>query len=77
MGIEKIGFQGQNFDERVINQVKSLRTKYPELKISVDGSVNENTAPELIKAGVDRLIIGSALLRSFDIRENINFYENL
>ena len=77
MGIEKIGFQGQDFDERVIGQIMGLRAKYPELKISIDGSVNKNTAPELVKAGVDRLVIGSALLRSFDIREDIKFYENL
>ena len=69
MGIEKIGFQGEEFDERVLEQIKNLRGKYPELHISVDGSVNENTAPALLKAGANRLVIGSALLNSYDIRE--------
>lgn len=77
MGIEKIGFQGELFDERVLNQIKNLRLKYPELKISVDGSVNENTAPALVKAGANRLIIGSALLQSYDIRETIKEFESL
>lgn len=77
MGIEHIGFQGEPFDERVLKQIKELRNKYPEMKISVDGSVNENTAPLLIEAGADRLVIGSALLQSFDIRETIKEFENL
>ena len=77
MGIEHIGFQGEPFDERVLKQIKDLRSKYPEIKISVDGSVNENTAPLLIEAGADRLVIGSALLQSFDIRETIKEFENL
>lgn len=77
MGIEKIGFQGEPFDERVLKQVKDLRLKYPELKISIDGGVNENTAPLLIKAGANRLVIGSALMQSYDIRETIREFENL
>lgn len=77
MGIEKIGFQGEPFDERVLKQIKDLRLKYPELKISVDGGVNENTAPLLVEAGVNRLIIGSALMQSFDIEEIIKEFENL
>ena len=77
MGIEKIGFQGELFDERVLKQIKDLRAKYPELKISVDGSVNENTAPALVKAGANRLVIGSALLQSYDIRETIKEFEKL
>jgi ribulose-phosphate 3-epimerase len=77
MGIEHIGFQGEPFDERVLSQIKNLKIKYPEIKISVDGSVNENTAPSLIEAGADRLVIGSALLQSFDIRESFKEFQNL
>ena len=76
MGIENIGFQGEPFDERVLTQIKDLRKKYPEIKISVDGSVNENTAPLLIEKGADRLVIGSALLQSYDIRETYRDFEN-
>jgi ribulose-phosphate 3-epimerase len=77
MGIEKIGFQGEPFDERVLKQIKDLKEKYTELKISVDGAVNEKTAPLLIKAGADRLVMGSSLLQSFDIRETIREFERL
>lgn len=77
MGIEHIGFQGQDFDERVFDQVRELRSKYSELKISIDGGVNENTIQALLDAGADRFVIGSALLQSDDIREKIKEFENL
>lgn len=77
MGIENIGFQGELFDERVLVQIKDLKTKYPELKISVDGGVNENTALKLLDAGANRLVVGSALLNSYDIRETFKEFESL
>jgi ribulose-phosphate 3-epimerase len=77
MGIEKIGFQGEPFDEKVLSQIENLKKKYPEVKISIDGSVNENTAEILIEKGADRLVIGSALLNSYDIRETFRDFESL
>jgi len=77
MGIEKIGFQGEPFDERVLAQIKNIRAKYSEVKISVDGGVNENTAQAILEAGVNRLVIGSALLNSYDIRETFRDFQNL
>ena len=77
MGIEHDGFQGEAFDERVLDQIKKLRAKYPELSISVDGAVNEQTAQLLLKAGANRLVMGSTLLQSYDIRETIREFEKL
>ncbi|HEY4715389.1 MAG TPA: hypothetical protein VIH31_02690 [Candidatus Paceibacterota bacterium] len=77
MGIEKIGFQGEPFDERVLDQIKSLRKKFPELIISVDGGVNLDTAPILKDAGANRLVVGSAIFQSFDIKEAIDELENI
>jgi len=77
MGIEKIGFQGEPFDEKVLVQIEDLKKKYPEVKVSIDGSVNENTAEALIEKGADRLVIGSALLQSYDIRETFRDFESL
>ena len=71
MGIEHIGYQGEPFDEKVLDQIKNLKSKYPDLIISVDGSVNEETAPLLVEAGANRLVAGSVLMRSFDIKETI------
>jgi ribulose-phosphate 3-epimerase len=77
MGIEKIGFQGEDFDERALDQIRKIKEKYPEMKVSVDGGVNQNTAKEIIKAGADRLVIGSALLNSYDIKETFEEFRNL
>lgn len=77
MGIEHIGKQGEPFDERVLDQIKELRKLYPELIISIDGSVNETTAPMLVEAGCNRLVVGSALLHSYDMRETMKFLQNL
>jgi len=77
MGIEHDGKQGEPFDERAIDHIKELRKTYPELIISIDGSVNESTAPLLVEAGANRLIVGSALLHSLDMRETIRELENL
>jgi len=77
MGIEKIGSQGQKFDKRVLSQITSLRQKYPELIISVDGSVNKNTANILVEAGANRLVIGSTLNESLNLKKTIQYFELL
>lgn len=67
MGIQKIGFQGQPFDDRVLEKIIRLRTELPNVTISVDGSVNMETAPSLMDAGVNRLVIGSAIFEREDV----------
>jgi len=71
MGIKKIGYQGQPFEESVIERIERLRKEYPHLIISVDGGVNLKTAPKLIKAGATRLVSGSVIFKSHDIRGTI------
>ncbi len=61
MGIDNVGFQHQPFDEKVLGRIKEARIKFPGLPISVDGGVSLETAPELIAAGADRLVVGSAI----------------
>jgi len=71
MGIEKIGYQGQGFDERVLEKIADLRKKFSRIIISVDGAVNLETAPKLIKAGANRLAVGSAIFKSDDVEKII------
>lgn len=77
MSIPKIGAQGQPFDERVFGQIEKLLEKYPDITIAVDGGVNSETAPRLVKAGVTRLAPGSAILKSEDIVETYHEFQNL
>lgn len=77
MGIDKIGYQGQEFDEKDLEHVKILKEKYPDLVISVDGGVDFEIAPELADAGATRLVVGSAIFKSENIRETISELENI
>lgn len=77
MGIAHIGFQGEAFDERVLEKVRALRAKYPELPISIDGSVNFDTARMLVDAGATRLVSGSAILEADDFTQAIARMEKL
>ncbi len=77
MGIDNVGFQGQEFDKKVLENVKTLKEKFPDLIISIDGGVNFETAPALISAGASRLIIGSAIFNTDDIIGAIEEFKNL
>ncbi len=61
MGIDVIGAQAQPFSGKVLENVKYFKDKYPDLLVTVDGSVNFDTITELDNAGVDRFVVGSAV----------------
>ena len=71
MGIAKVGFQGQAFDERAIEAVRKLRAAHPNLSIQVDGGVRLENAKKLTEAGANRLVVGSAIFSTDDPREAI------
>ena len=77
MGIEHIGFQGQDFDERVLEHIKTLKEKFGDLIISVDGGVTLQTAPKLIQSGASRLVAGSAIFNTDDIIDTIENFRKL
>jgi len=77
MGIAEIGLQGQPFDKKCLVQIKKLKDKFPDLIISVDGGVNFETAPALLSAGADRLVIGSTIFNADDILDTISQFKNL
>lgn len=77
MGIEKIGRQGEPFDQRVLEQLRTLREKYPELPLAVDGAVSIENAHDLVAAGATRLVVGSAIWQSDDIYLTIDNLQNL
>jgi ribulose-phosphate 3-epimerase len=66
MGISKVGFQGQNFDEGSLELIRAIKLTYPDLIVSVDGGVNADTAKLLVEAGADRLVVGSYLFNATD-----------
>ena len=62
------GFGGQKFIERTIQKVQQLRRLIAEsgshALIEVDGGVQGETAPRLVKAGTDVLVSGSYVFRA-------------
>jgi ribulose-phosphate 3-epimerase len=62
------GFGGQKFIENTIQKVQRLRRMIDErgcnTLIEVDGGVQGETAPRLVKAGVDVLVSGSYVFKA-------------
>lgn len=75
------GFGGQTFIENTIQKVKRLRKMIDDAGtntlIEVDGGVNAETAPILVKAGVDVLVSGSYVFKSSDPISTIKSLKNL
>lgn len=69
------GFGGQKFIPASLDKIRRLRQKLKRLDrqvlIEVDGGVNQVTAPQLIEAGVDVLVAGSAVFGSADMKTTI------
>ena len=64
------GFGGQKFIENTISKVQRLRKLIDETGshalIEVDGGVQAETAPLLVRAGVDVLVSGSYIFKNID-----------
>lgn len=68
------GFGGQKYIPYVTNKIKELSLMKRELNekllIQVDGGVNEDTIKEVLEAGADYVVAGSAVFKG-DIKKNI------
>ena len=68
------GFGGQKYISYVTNKIKELSLMKRELNknllIQVDGGVNEDTIKEVLEAGADYVVAGSAVFKG-DIKKNI------
>ena len=75
------GFGGQKFIENTIAKVQRLRRLISEsgskALIEVDGGVQDETAPRLVKAGVDVLVSGSYVFKAKDPGQIIRQLRNL
>ncbi len=77
MGIKKIGYQGQDFDERVLEKIKDIKKRKPDMVVSVDGGMDEETIPLVREAGAERVAVGSALFESENIKETYKYFKSL
>ena len=58
------GYCGQSFHEGTIERVRNYKKKYPSKVIEVDGGVSTKNSKQLIEAGADILVAGSAVFNS-------------
>lgn len=77
MGIDRIGYQHQAFDPKVVEKIAEIRKKYPNIPISIDGGVSLESAPRLIEAGAARLVIGSAIFDSENPIDAVHSFNEL
>ncbi len=77
MSIDKTGYSGEKLDAKVYDKINALRNLWPDVRISIDGGITLDNAPKLITAGVDQLVVGSAIWQSDNIEETIKKFQNL
>ncbi len=64
------GFQGQPFISEALDKVRQIKSRNWPIRVGVDGSVKDLNVREIMKAGVDFMIVGSFLLKG-NIDENL------
>jgi ribulose-phosphate 3-epimerase len=65
------GFGGQKFMPEVLPKIEEIRALKPDIMISVDGGIDDKTAPLVKKAGADTLVAGSYYFKSSDKKEAV------
>ena len=70
------GFEGQKFMPEVLPKIKELRSILDSRKlnvdIEVDGGINSETASDVVRAGANILVAGSAVYKSKDYKAVID-----
>ncbi|MFM2415236.1 MAG: hypothetical protein RI911_929 [Candidatus Parcubacteria bacterium] len=69
MSIDPVGMQGRPFDTRAIQRIRTLRQAFPQIEISVDGSMNAQSIPTVLHAGASRAVVGSAISKEKDPKQ--------
>ena len=72
------GYGGQSYIPVTTRKIRELRQKlddagFPNVPIEVDGGVNEATVDEVLDAGAEILVAGSAVFKN-DIAANVRFF---
>ncbi|MBU0647747.1 ribulose-phosphate 3-epimerase [Patescibacteria group bacterium] len=79
MGVNP-GKGNQNFIPQVLRKIKTLRNRYPNLNIQVDGGMHtkpKNIIKQVLLAGANEIVAGSEIFLSTDIDKKIEDLENL
>ena len=63
------GKQGNDFIPEVLSKIVAFKKAHPSITTQIDGGVNETTLPQVLKTGVDNVVIGSAIFNSVNPKE--------
>ena len=77
MGSDKIGYQGEKFSDKALENIKFLKKTLPGVVISVDIGINLQNAKRIQDAGADRLSVGSSIWKSGDPIGTLQSFKNL
>lgn len=59
MSIAQIGKQGNPFDERIFDRIKSVKERFPHIVISLDGGIKIDNWERVKNSGANRFVVGS------------------
>lgn len=65
------GFGGQKFMPEMVEKVKFIRSLSKDVKIQVDGGINNETAAECVKAGANVLVSGDYLFSQKEMAQGV------
>jgi ribulose-phosphate 3-epimerase len=60
------GFGGQKFMSEMLEKVRAIKKRRPDILVQVDGGINETTVREAALAGVDVSVAGTSVFRAGD-----------
>lgn len=63
------GFGGQKFMPDMMDKVRAIKERAPQMLIEVDGGVNDATIPQCVEAGVDICVAGTGVFRAENAEE--------
>ena len=65
------GFGGQSFMEDMMEKIRALKARRPELLIQVDGGINSSTIRTAAQAGTDVCVAGTSVFKAEDAAQAI------
>ena len=72
------GFGGQSFIEGMISKIKELKglidSKGLNVDIQVDGGIKPDNVLDVVKAGANVIVAGSAIFNSENIQETVDLF---
>ena len=71
------GKQGNDFLTEVINKIVDFKSKFPNIETLIDGGITEDNFREVVKTGVDKVVIGSSIFNTENPKQKFIEFSNL